>query len=194
MHAMKAVRRHARYSLEEYLHLEEYSNVKHEYVDGWIIAMAGGTPEHGAMAARIIAHLVVQLSGRPCNVYTSDVRVRVAATGLDTYPDVSIVCGEERRDLEDKNALTNPVALVEVLSESTKEYDRGEKLEHYKQIPSLRDVLLLSHREPLVERWQREASGSWGLEVAHRGDTLRLDSIGCTLVVDDIYRDPLEKH
>ena len=183
--------RHARYALDEYLRLEEYSNVKHEYLDGWIIAMAGGTPEHGAIAARIIARLAAQLHGRPCNVYTSDVRVRVAATGLDTYPELSVVCGEERRDSEDPNALANPVVLVEVLSASTEEYDRGEKLEHYQQIPSLREIALVSHRESLVEVWRRDPTGPWRLDVARAGGVARLDSIGCSLEVDPIYRDPL---
>lgn len=99
--------RHAVYTLEEYLHLEEHSNVKHEFLDGQMFAMAGGTPEHGAIAMRIAASLGAQLRGKPCNVYSSDVRVRVAATGLDTYPDLSVVCGRAERDREDPNALTN---------------------------------------------------------------------------------------
>src|SRR5262252_2208809 len=127
---------HARYSLEEYLRLEEYSNVKHEFLDGQIYAMAGGTPEHGAMALRIGAQLLQQLTGKRCNIYNSDVRVRVVATGLDTYPDLSVVWGREERDLDDRLSLINPVVLVEVLSPSTEEYDRGEKLEHYRRIPT----------------------------------------------------------
>ncbi len=103
-----------RYSLEEYSVLEETSNVRHEYLDGHIYAMAGGTPEHGGPCANLIAILSNALEGRPCRVFTSDVRVRIQATGLDTYPDASVVCGRIERDSVDRNALTNPVVLAEV--------------------------------------------------------------------------------
>ena len=95
-------------------------------------------------AANIIAMLAAQLAGRRCRVQTSDVRVRVTATGLDTYPDVSVVCGQAERDAEDRNAIINPTVLVEVLSASTEEYDRA-KSDHYRQIPSLREVVLVAH-------------------------------------------------
>jgi Uma2 family endonuclease len=181
----------ARYAIEEYLRLEAYSNVKHEYHEGQIYAMAGGTPEHGAMAMRVGATLVEQLRGRRCNVYSSDVRVRVVATGLDTYPDLSVVCGEEQRDREDQNAITNPVVLVEVLSPSTEEYDRGEKLEHYQKIVSLQEVVLVSHSERRVDVWRREEGGAWRVHQAKAGEVAHLSSIACTLDVDELYRDPL---
>jgi Uma2 family endonuclease len=181
----------ARYSIEEYIRLEEYSNVKHEYHDGQIYAMAGGTPEHGAMAIRVGAALLGQLRGRRCNVYSSDVRVRVISTGLDTYPDLSVVCDEEQRDQDDRNAITNPIVLVEVLSPSTEEYDRGEKLEHYRQIESLQEVLLVSHREARLEIWRREESSEWKACCYEAGETAELTSLGCVLAVDELYRDPL---
>lgn len=182
--------RHARYTLAEYLQLEEYANVKHEFLDGQVFAMAGGTPEHGAMAVRVGAALLAQLRGRRCNVYNSDVRVRVAATGLDTYPDLSVVCGEVARDAEDRNALVNPIVLVEILSPGTEEYDRGEKLQHYQQIPSLTEVVLVSHDRPLVEVWRREGD-SWTRHAVESGQTVRLTSIDCALEVDELFRDPL---
>ena len=111
---MVANRPHARYTIEEYLRLEAYSNIKHEYSGGGIYAMGGGTPEHAAMAARISFAFSRQLVTRRCKVYTSDARVRVVATGLDAYPDVTVACGSEERDREDPNALTNPVLLVEI--------------------------------------------------------------------------------
>jgi Uma2 family endonuclease len=181
----------ARYAIEEYLRLEEYSNVKHEYHDGQIYAMAGGTPEHGAMAMRVGAALVGQLRGQRCSVYSSDVRVRVVSTGLDTYPDLSVVCGEEQRDTEDRNAIINPIVLVEVLSPSTEEYDRGEKLEHYHKIASLQEVVLVSHRETRVDVWRREESGAWRARSFGAGETAHLSSIECTLDIDELYRDPL---
>src|SRR5262245_37551776 len=102
---MRPARHDVRYSIAEYLRLATYSNVKHEYLDGKNYAMAGGTIEHGAMAMRLGASLMAQLGGRRCAVFNSDVRVRVAASGLDTYPDLSVVCGQVERDPEDQNAL-----------------------------------------------------------------------------------------
>lgn len=132
--------------------------MKHEFLDGQVYAMAGGTPEHGAIAMRVGAALLAQLHGKPCNVYSSDVRIRVVETGLDTYPDLSVVCGTEQRDSEDPLALVNPIVLVEVLSPSTEEYDRGEKLEHYKQIPSLQEVVFIDHDNLRIEVVRRRGS------------------------------------
>lgn len=188
---MGVAAKHVRYTIAEYVRLERYSNVKHEYADGQILAMAGGTPEHAAMASNINAALVVQLRDRPCRVYTSDARVRVVATGLDTYPDITVVCGGEERDIDDDLALTNPVVLVEVLSPNTEEYDRGEKFDHYKLIASLRELVFVAHDEPHVEVWQRGAEDVWARhQDARRGGFARLTSIDCTLDVDEIYRDP----
>jgi len=180
--------RHATYTLDEYLALEELSNVKHEYLDGEIHAMAGGTPEHGAIAARVIAALVERLRGSGCTTYSSDVRVRVAATGLLTYPDVSVVCGEPERDPVDPNALANPVLLVEVLSPSTAAYDRGEKLAHYRRIPSLREVVLVAHDEEAAELWRRSGE-TWDRERVEPGGEVELGSVGCRLPVAALYGD-----
>jgi Uma2 family endonuclease len=125
---MRTVARHTAYSVEDYLRLEEYANLRHEYLGGAIYALAGGSPEHAAMAARVAVALGQQLRGRRCNVYTSDARIRVVATGLITYPDVSVVCGHEERDQEDRLALINPLVIVEVSSPGTAAYDRGPKL------------------------------------------------------------------
>lgn len=180
-----------RYSLEEYLILEGMSNVRHEYLDGHIYAMAGGTLEHGGLCANLIALLSNALEGRPCRVFTSDVRVRVQATGLDTYPDASVVCGRIERDAVDRNALTNPVLLAEVTSPTTESYDRGEKLDHYKRIPSLREVLIVSHGERGLELWRRDDEGHWAPESCGSGSTARLVSVNAELPVDAVYRNPL---
>lgn len=173
------------------MRLEEMSNVRHEYMDGEIFAMAGGTPEHGGICANTIALLSAQLAGRRCRVFTSDVRVRVRATGLDTYPDVSVVCGAVERDPRDPQALANPVVLVEVTSTSTEGYDRGEKLEHYKQIPSLREVVIVSHTERRLDRWRREDDGRWTLESTTGEAKARLHSVGGELGLDAVNFDPL---
>jgi Uma2 family endonuclease len=115
---------HRRYTIHEFVALEQYSNVRHEFLGGQIYAMAGGTPEHGLYAANVIGILTAALRGRRCRVHTSDVRIRISKTGLDTYPDVSIVCGHAELHQEDRNASTNPVALVEVLSPSAADHDR----------------------------------------------------------------------
>jgi Uma2 family endonuclease len=177
------------YRIDEYVRLEEHANVKHEFLDGLIWARAGGTPEHAAMASAIIVALGSQLRGKPCRVYTADARVRVVATGLDTYPDVTVVCGREERDVEDKNALTNPVVLVEVTSDSSEGYDRGDKLAHYKRIPSVRAVVIVSHRERSIDVHGRLADGSWAEATAR--DRAEIASIGCVLEVDEVYANPL---
>ncbi|HEY3233928.1 MAG TPA: Uma2 family endonuclease [Polyangiaceae bacterium] len=182
---------HRKYSISEYVQLEDYSNVRHEYFDGQIYAMAGGTPEHGTYAANVIGLLTAQLRGRPCRVQTSDVRIRVQSTGLDTYPDVSVVCGRAETDAEDRNAIINPTVVVEILSTGTEAYDRGEKLEHYQKIASLHEVVLVAHDERRVEVVRRLQSGEWNVARAVAGEVARLESLSCELPVDDVYRDPL---
>jgi len=117
--------------------------------------------------------------------------VRVLDTGLETYPDATVVCGRPEVDPEDAHVVLNPVVVVEVTGPSTEDYDRGDKLEHYRRIPSLREVVLVSHREPLVEVIRREEDGSWSRHEARRGGAVKLVSLGCELAVDEVYRNPL---
>lgn len=175
------------YTYDEYRRFEAQSNVKHEYLDGQILAMAGGTLEHAGLAASIIEHLGTQLAGAGCHTYTSDVRVRVLATGLATYPDVTVVCGSIERDPEDGNGIVNPTLLIEVTSPSTEHYDRGEKAAHYRRIPSLREYVLVSHRERRVERWWRVEGNEWRSESAIRGGRIALAAGGSALDVDAVY-------
>lgn len=183
--------RRPRYTLDQYLHLEAMSNVRHEFLDGEIFGMAGGTPEHGRIAANIIMLLGMRTSQRRCAVFTSDVRVRVAATGLDTYPDVTVVCGRLEHDALDPQAMANPTLLVEVTSPSTEAYDRGEKLNHYQRIPSLQEVAIVAHGERRVDVWVRDPRGQWTAERFGAAESVYLRSIDATLPLDDIYRDPL---
>ncbi|MBX3275695.1 MAG: Uma2 family endonuclease [Sandaracinaceae bacterium] len=180
------------FTFDDYVLLEEMSTVRHEFLNGEVWAMAGGSPDHAAIAANVIRLLGNALSGRPCRVHTSDLRVRVARTGLGTYPDATVICGRVEIDPEDGKRQTalNPTLLVEVLSPSTESYDRGEKLGHYKQIDSLREVMLVAHDERRVDLWRRTGRG-W-TQLSYREDeSVRLDSLDCTLSVDDIYFDPL---
>jgi Uma2 family endonuclease len=176
-----------RYSYRDYRAVEEGNTVKHEFFDGEIYAMAGGTPEHAALCAEIIAAVRAALGDRPCRVFTSDLRVRVLETGLATYPDATVICGDIERDPEDALSAVNPVLLVEVLSSATEAYDRGEKLEHYRRIPSLEECVLVSQRERLIEVWRRGDGGSWRRDEARAGRTAELASVGASLDVDRLY-------
>lgn len=178
---------HIQYSWEDYLALEASSNVKHEFLAGQIYGMAGGTPEHAALKAAVTGLLFAQIRGGRCRAHDADLRVRVLGTGLATYPDLTVVCGPSERDPHDVNAVTNPTLIVEVLSPSTEEYDRGDKFEHYKRILALKQYVLVSHRERQIEVWSRAPSGEWARVVAQSGARVSLESIGAELGVDDVY-------
>jgi len=175
----------------DYLAAEAVSETKHEWLNGEVFAMSGGTPTHGALAMAVGGELRAALRGRPCQVFSSDVRVKVQATGLSTYPDVSVVCTRLELDPEDRYAIVNPVLLVEVLSDATEAYDRGQKSAHYRRIPSLQEYMLVSQDTPHIEVFRRNEAGKWELSEAGPGETIELSSVGCELSVDAIYRDPL---
>lgn len=177
---------HHRYTWAEYLAFERGSNARNEFFNGEIYAMAGGTPEHAKLSARVIRELGNQLRGKGCEPFSSDLRVRVAATGLASYPDVSVICGPTQSDPQDPNTILNPTVLVEVLSSSTEEYDRGAKFEHYRQIPALREYVLVSHRERLIEVFRR-GTEEWIRTEARAGAAAALTSIHCELDVDAVY-------
>jgi len=181
----------ARMTYAEYLAAEAKSEVRHEYLNGEVWEMAGGTPEHGALAMAVAGSLHGGLRGKPCRAYSSDVRVRVVETGLATYPDLSVVCGQLETAPDDKDAVTNPVVLVEVLLEATEAYDRGAKAARYRRIPSLREYVLVSPAEALVEVYRRAESGRWELLEARSGETIELASLGVRLDVAAIYANPL---
>jgi Uma2 family endonuclease len=175
-----------RYTFEDYLELEQVAQVRHEFYDGEIYAMAGGTPEHAAMAAAVTAALGRQLSGGPCRVYSSDLRLRVTTSGLATYPDVTVICGPSERDPKSATHVTNPKLLVEVLSPSTAEYDRGEKLQHYQAISSLESIVLVDRDNARVDLWSREETG-WRSRAFVPGEIVPLEAIHCTLAVDEVF-------
>jgi Uma2 family endonuclease len=181
-----------RMTYEEYLAAEAVSDTKHEYLRGEIFAMAGGTPTHARLAMAVGTALSNALSTRPCVVYSSDLRVRIEGTDLSTYPDITVICGSFEHSKIDANATTNPVLIVEILSDSTEAYDRGEKFAHYRRLPSLREYVLVSQREPRIESYCRNEAGEWVLTEARTGETLALRSLeGVRLETDAIYRDRL---
>lgn len=177
---------------DQYLALEAAAEQKHEYIDGLIVAMSGGTAEHGRLAAAMTGLLFAALRGSGCRVFSSDVRVRVEETNRAAYPDLSVVCGELRHASDDRHAITNPRVLVEVLSESTEVDDRGAKFAHYRRLDALKEYVLVSQSEPRVEVFRRTAAG-WLLVEAGPGERVRLESLpgDVTLDVDELYADAL---
>jgi Uma2 family endonuclease len=186
---MLGARRHHRYTYADYVALELRSPTKHEFLDGEIYAMAGGSEEHSALAARIVHALVNGVGDRPCRVHTADLRIYVEAVGLATFPDGSVVCGklEQHAPSPEATAL-NPLVLLEVTSDSSEEYDTSEKLEYYRTIPSLRDYIIVSHRERRITVHQRGADGLWTSRVAIAGGRVSVASLGAELIVDEVYR------
>jgi Uma2 family endonuclease len=182
--------RRVHYSYAEYLALEDDAATRHEYLDGEIYAMAGGSPDHAALAAAVIGALSRTLPPA-CRAFTSDLRVRIVATGLSTYPDAAVVCGPSLRASDDPLAVVNPVLLVEVTSPSTEEYDRGEKLRHYQAIPSLREVVVVSHRSRELTVHRRDGD-RWVARTYGAGDTVELLGGGMRVPVDEVYRGGLE--
>lgn len=178
--------RHLHYTVEDYRRLELDSPVKHEYYQGEIYAMAGGTLAHAVRAMAVGSLLRAQVLGR-CLVSGSDARIRILAGELFTYPDLSVICGKPQYDVADRLTVINPVLLAEVTSDSTEDYDRGAKLAHYQEIPTLREVLFISHRESRLTLHRREGD-AWVSVEARGGETLAL-ALGVTLAVDDVYAD-----
>lgn len=182
------------YTYEEYRLFEDGNPARHEYVGGHILAMAGGTPAHARLQAAVLFALERRLEGHPCQAFPSDLRVKIAATGMATYPDVTVVCGPVETAPDDPHAVTNPTLIVEVTSDRTEAYDRGEKFEHYRQIPTLQLHVLVSHRERRIETRRRAANGTWTEHHAGRGETVPLEALGIAVTVDEIYdRSPLTR-
>ena len=175
-------------TFREYLDIEEHSTIKHEYLEGLAWARAGGTFDHSAIATHITALLTVLLRGKGCRPYNSDLRVRVRATGLATYPDASVICGRVQLDPADPKHTTvlNPRVLVEVVSPSTEKYDRGEKFEHYKRIPSLKEVVFVATKDQHIEVF-RKSAGGWRRHEYR--DVAPLVSLAVELPLSEVYRD-----
>lgn len=176
------------YAPNEYLALERQAEHKSEYFNGEIFAMTGASRRHNLVAGNVFAALHLQLRKRPCEIYPSDMRVKVSPTGLYTYPDVVVVCGEPLFDDEQRDTLLNPTVLVEVLSKSTASYDRGEKFEHYRKLASLLEYLVIAQNKYHVEHYMRQQDNQWLLaETDDIQQTVHLSSIECDLALTDIY-------
>ncbi len=173
----------------DYLRQEEVSDVRHEFLHGEIFAMAGGTLEHSLIGVAVTSELRAKLGESGCRVFSSDARLRHEKNDFSCYPDAMVVCGEIVRAGDDVNAVTNPVLIVEVLSDSTEAHDRGAKASHYRSIASLKELVFVSQNEPHVEVHRRNSAGRFELFEWRAGETIQLASIGISISLDSLYRD-----
>ena len=175
-------------SPEEYLAIERQAENKSEYLGGEVFAMTGASRKHNLISLNVGGELRTQLKTRPCEVYVSDMRVKVSPTGLYTYPDVVVVCGEPTFDDDEKDTLLNPTVLIEVLSKSTAAYDQGERFQHYRRLASLAEYVLVAQNKHHVMHYVRQSDNRWLLsETNNPHDRLYLPSINCDLALVDVY-------
>ena len=173
----------------EYLAFERDSEIKHEYLDGMIFAMSGASRAHNLICSYTTIHLGNQLQNQPCEIYPADMRVNVEATGLYTYPDLSVVCGEAQLADDEFDTLLNPLLIIEVLSPSTEGYDRGKKFHHYQQLESLREYVLIAQDSPRIERFLRQDDDTWVLtNVTGLENSLPLASVDAALSLAEVYQ------
>ena len=171
----------------EYLSFEREAEIKHEYIDGHVYAMSGGSANHSLIAFATGFALFNKIRSRDCKVYNSDMKVKVTAK-LYTYPDVTIVCGQPQFEKGDDQTLLNPTVIIEILSPSTEKYDRGEKFARYRQLASLQEYLMIAQDKMGIEQYVRQPNNTWVLATVEQADQiLELPSLGCTLSVADVY-------
>ena len=172
----------------DYLAMERRAETKSEYLNGAIYAMSGASREHNTIVFNLARRIGNQLDNKPCRGYVNDMRVKVSPTGLYTYPDVVIACGELRFEDQHLDTLLNPTVIIEVLSNSTEAYDRGEKFAHYRALESLTDYLLVAQDKPRIEHYQRQVDGQWLYSVADGMDAqVELATIDSKLQLAEIY-------
>ena len=179
-----------RYTPQEYYALEQEAEGRSDYYKGEIFAMSGGSPRHSLIASNLVRETGNRLKGRPCKAYGSDLRLKVSATGLRCYPDVSVYCQPLELDDEDvaRQTCTNPTAVFEVLSKTTEAYDRGFKAENFRRIPSLSAYVLVSQEVPHVEIYERESRARWVFSEAEgRGAVLSISALSIELPLSEIY-------
>ena len=172
----------------EYLEIERAAAFKSEFFDGEMFAMAGGKPRHSRIATNLAFAFQSHLKSGPCEAYNSDLRIKVEMTGLFTYPDLSVICGALEFAEGTDDTVVNPALIAEVLSDSTEAYDRGKKFEHYRQIVSLREYLLVSQQEPRIEQFLRQSDGRWVLnEAAGLNGIMELPSLRVSISLAEVY-------
>jgi Uma2 family endonuclease len=174
-------------TIPDYLAMEQQSLEKHEYHDGEIYAMAGGTPRHALIANNAGAIIRQALKGKPCSAYSSDLQVALTPSRF-VYPDLTVVCDPPLFFEENANAVNNPTLIVEVLSPGTADYDRGGKFARYRQIDSFKEYILISQDEPNVETWYKLDSNVWRINTFTTFDqSFELTSLGVIISMKDLY-------
>jgi Uma2 family endonuclease len=178
-----------KFKVAEYLSIERKAEYKSEYFDGEIFAMTGASRKHNLISTNVVTALNQQIENRNCELYSSDMRVKVPKTGLYTYPDIVVVCDEPQFEDEELDTLLNPRLIIEILSKTTENYDRGEKFEHYRSIDSLQEYTLIAQKKVHIMHYVRQNDNSWVLtETSVIDDKLYLPSINCELFLVDVYR------
>ena len=172
----------------EYLEIERAADFKSEFFEGEMFAMAGGTPQHSLIATNLAREFGNRLLNNRCVPYNADLRIKIEAAGLCTYPDLSVICGPLQFAAGTDDTVVNPTVLVEVLSDSTEAHDRGKKFEHYRRIPTLQEYLLVSQKEPRIEQFIRQPDDHWLLvEAAGLEKSLELPSLRITIALAEIF-------
>ncbi len=173
---------------EEYLEIERKAEFKSEYFNGEMFAMAGVKRPHNLITNNIIRVVGNQVLERDCNVYSSDMRVKIEKIKKYVYPDIAVTCGKEIFEDDQIDTLVNPVLIIEILLSSTEAYDRGEKFQHYQFIPSLAEYILITQNKIRVEQYVRQSDRTWLYsEYQSLDDVTKLESIDCELVLKDVY-------
>ncbi len=175
-------------TVAEYLKFDHQSDQKYEYYDGQIYLMAGATPRHNLISASVNFTLYAQLRGKGCFIYSSDMRIKVEKTGLYTYPDMTIVCGQPQYEDTKPPTLLNPTVIIEILSPSTERDDRGKKFQHYRNLDSLQEYILISQSGYRIEKFTKQTDKVWLFrEVIGRYGKLFLSSLNCQLALSEVY-------
>ncbi len=178
-----------RYTEEEYLEMEEKSLEKHEFYKGEIFAMAGASIPHNQIVRNALISIGNYLNEKKCQIFPSDLKIYSLGNSLYTYPDLSIICGEIETLGNNKTVVTNPSVLIEVLSKSTQDYDRGGKFKLYRDIPSLKEYILISSFQTQVEKYERQTDGKWLFqEYKSENDLLKINCIDLEILIKDFYR------
>jgi len=173
---------------KEYLEIERKAEFKSEYFNGEMFALAGAGKTHNKISSNLIINIGVHLKNKTCLIYGSDMKVKISSSGLYAYPDISVVCGDEKFEDDESDILLNPKLVIEILSESTESYDRGKKFEHYRTLESLQEYVLVSQEKPKVEQFLKQQDGKWLYSEVNGIDSrAQFTSIECEIDLKEIY-------
>ncbi len=176
------------YTAAEYLAMEKTSDTKHEFFRGEVFAMAGASVRHVIITTNLITQIAQKLMGQPCQPYGSDLRIHIPENTLFTYPDISIICGDLTATADDEDTVIRPLVLIEVLSPSTKDYDRGGKFKLYRDIPSLREYVLVDSEAINIEIFRLNTGGHWELEeYKTENSVLEINTVSLSIPLPEIY-------